>query len=73
MASYINVGAYKINNRRELGSGTFGKVYKATHLQKGTAAAAKKITLDGSQEGREFVTREIDTLRVVKHHPYILR
>ena len=73
MATYINVGSYKINNRRKLGSGTFGTVYKGKHVTKGTEVAAKNVTIDGSQESREFVMREVNSLSRVKHHPYLLQ
>ena len=74
MATYITVGDYKINNRRKLGSGTFGSVYKGVHKTRGTEVAAKNITLDGSmlEESKQYVMNEVRALSRVKHHPLIL-
>ena len=49
------------------------KVYKGHHTQTGSEVAAKKIVLDGSQEGRDYVQTEITSLMKAKHHPFILR
>ena len=74
MAYLLHVGDYKINIRSEMGSGTFGKVYKGKHNTRSTDVAAKKIVLDGSRgRTKDFVMNEVDALTRVKHHPYILR
>ena len=73
MATYITVGDYKINNRRNFGVGTFGTVYKGWHERRGTEVAAKKIILDGSDGSKDYVMTEVRALSKVKHHPYILQ
>ena len=70
--AWIKVGDYDINIRTELGSGTFGKVYRGRHSTRKTDIAAKKILLDGSRSAKEYVLTEVNTLSRVRHHPCIL-
>ena len=73
MVYIVNIGDYKINIRTELGSGTFGKVYRGRHSSNRLDVAAKKIVLDGTQASKDYVLTEVHILLRVKHHPYILQ
>ncbi|PXF44076.1 Cyclin-dependent kinase B2-2 [Gracilariopsis chorda] len=56
-----------------LGQGTYGKVFKAQHLQTGKIVALKKTILASDDEGVPATTlREVSILRSL-HSPYIVR
>lgn len=46
----------KTGNESVVGSGTYGKVYKATHVYTGGKVALKKIRMEGERDGVSLVT-----------------
>lgn len=66
------LGAYLLED--EIGKGSMGVVYRATHLEKGTVAAVK-VLLDALASDEAFVTRFTREARIIRslQHPNILR
>ena len=62
----------KYRRTQVLGQGTYGKVYKAQHLETGKIVALKKTTLSSDDEGVPATTlREVSILRSLRS-PYIV-
>ena len=64
----------KTGNESVVGSGTYGKVYKAVHVYSGRLVALKKIRMEGERDGvstiDSSVVNFIDTLAVPRNgHP----
>eukprot|EP01060_Flectonema_neradi_P016098 TRINITY_DN2269_c0_g1_i3.p1 TRINITY_DN2269_c0_g1~~TRINITY_DN2269_c0_g1_i3.p1 ORF type:complete len:294 (+),score=78.62 TRINITY_DN2269_c0_g1_i3:53-934(+) len=58
----------RYNLLNKLGEGTYGVVYKAKDLEKGTTVALKKIKLDTEDEGMPSTAlREISVLKALHH------
>lgn len=56
-----------------LGQGTYGKVYKAQHIQTGKIVALKKTILSKDDEGVPATTlREVSILRSLES-PYVVK
>src|SRR5262245_6008654 len=66
------LGAYLLEE--EIGKGSMGVVYRATHMEKGTVAAVK-VLLDALASDEAFVTRFTREARIIRslQHPNILR
>jgi serine/threonine protein kinase len=54
-----------------VGSGSFGKVYKAREKDSGRTVAIKIIPIDGTDEGLQELQREIRILEST-HHPNVV-
>ncbi|PNS16477.1 CTD kinase subunit alpha [Sphaceloma murrayae] len=62
----------KDGNESVVGSGTYGKVYKAIHVYTKNSVALKKIRMDGERDGFPVTAiREIKLLQSL-HHPNIV-
>ncbi|KAK4542306.1 hypothetical protein LTR36_006959 [Oleoguttula mirabilis] len=58
----------KTGNESVVGSGTYGKVYKAIHVYTGRMVALKKIRMEGERDGFPVTaTREIKLLQSLNH------
>ncbi|KAF1822550.1 Pkinase-domain-containing protein, partial [Dissoconium aciculare CBS 342.82] len=58
----------KTGNESVVGSGTYGKVYKATHVYTGGKVALKKIRMEGERDGFPVTAiREIKLLQSLNH------
>ncbi|KAK5116251.1 hypothetical protein LTR62_008578 [Meristemomyces frigidus] len=58
----------KTGNESVIGSGTYGKVYKAIHVYTGKMVALKKIRMEGERDGFPVTaTREIKLLQSLNH------
>ncbi|QIX01577.1 hypothetical protein AMS68_007094 [Peltaster fructicola] len=58
----------KTGNESVVGSGTYGKVYKATHVYTGKMVALKKIRMEGERDGFPITAiREIKLLQSLRH------
>ncbi|KAF2170776.1 hypothetical protein M409DRAFT_63844 [Zasmidium cellare ATCC 36951] len=58
----------KTGNESVVGSGTYGKVYKAVHVYTGDMVALKKIRMEGERDGFPVTAiREIKLLQSLKH------
>ncbi|GAB7360641.1 hypothetical protein MBLNU230_g0521t1 [Neophaeotheca triangularis] len=58
----------KTGNESVVGSGTYGKVYKAVHVYTGGLVALKKIRMEGERDGFPVTAiREIKLLQSLKH------
>ncbi|EMC94158.1 hypothetical protein BAUCODRAFT_75399 [Baudoinia panamericana UAMH 10762] len=58
----------KTGNESVIGSGTYGKVYKAIHVYSGRMVALKKIRMEGERDGFPVTaTREIKLLQSLNH------
>lgn len=58
----------KTGNESVVGSGTYGKVYKAVHVYTGGLVALKKIRMEGEKDGFPVTAiREIKLLQSLKH------
>lgn len=58
----------KTGNESVIGSGTYGKVYKAIHVYTGRMVALKKIRMEGERDGFPVTaTREIKLLQSLNH------
>ncbi|KXL50621.1 hypothetical protein M433DRAFT_74037 [Acidomyces richmondensis BFW] len=58
----------KTGNESVVGSGTYGKVYKAIHVYTGRKVALKKIRMEGERDGFPVTaTREIKILQSLNH------
>ena len=71
MAYMLKVGDYDINIRTEIGSGTFGKVYRGRHSTSRIDIAAKKIVLRETQSRDESVHEHLKVLSRMVHHNHI--
>lgn len=59
----------KIGNESVIGSGTYGKVYKAVHVYTDDKVALKKIRMEGERDGFPVTAvREIKLLQSLNHH-----
>ena len=67
-ASSTSVYYRKPGNESVVGSGTYGKVFKAIHVYTKNLAALKKIRMDGEKDGFPVTAiREIKLLQSLKH------
>lgn len=67
-AASISVYYRKPGNESVVGSGTYGKVFKAIHVYTKNLAALKKIRMDGEKDGFPVTAvREIKLLQSLKH------
>ena len=67
-AESISVYYRKPGNESVVGSGTYGKVFKAIHVYTKNLAALKKIRMDGEKDGFPVTAvREIKLLQSLKH------
>lgn len=67
-AGSISVYYRKPGNESVVGSGTYGKVFKAIHVYTKELAALKKIRMDGEKDGFPVTAvREIKLLQSLKH------
>ncbi|KAK0264954.1 serine/threonine protein kinase, CMGC, CDC2/CDK sub [Friedmanniomyces endolithicus] len=58
----------KTGNESVIGSGTYGKVYKAIHVYTGRMVALKKLRMEGERDGFPVTaTREIKLLQSLNH------
>ncbi|KAK3109956.1 serine/threonine protein kinase, CMGC, CDC2/CDK sub [Teratosphaeriaceae sp. CCFEE 6253] len=58
----------KTGNESVIGSGTYGKVYKAVHVYTGRMVALKKLRMEGERDGFPVTaTREIKLLQSLNH------
>ncbi|KAK1825317.1 serine/threonine protein kinase, CMGC, CDC2/CDK sub [Friedmanniomyces endolithicus] len=58
----------KTGNESVIGSGTYGKVYKAMHVYTGRMVALKKLRMEGERDGFPVTaTREIKLLQSLNH------
>ncbi|KAL9102023.1 MAG: hypothetical protein Q9163_002778 [Psora crenata] len=68
MADSISVYYRKPGNESVVGSGTYGKVFKAIHVYTKNLTALKKIRMDGEKDGFPVTAiREIKILQSLKH------
>lgn len=59
---------------RQVGEGTFGKVYEGIDSKSGLSIAIKKIKLANMEDGVNFsALREIKVLQELQDHPNILK
>lgn len=59
----------KTGNESVVGSGTYGKVYKAVHVYTNDKVALKKIRMEGERDGFPVTAiREIKLLQSLNHH-----
>lgn len=68
LAESTSVYYRKPGNESVVGSGTYGKVFKAIHVYTRSLAALKKIRMDGEKDGFPVTAvREIKLLQSLKH------
>ncbi|ORY49536.1 Pkinase-domain-containing protein [Rhizoclosmatium globosum] len=71
--TYPSIGSYRL--MRTIGEGEFGKVKLAVHSETGAEVAiklCKKSQVVATPNGYTKLMREISTLKLVKHHPFII-
>jgi CTD kinase subunit alpha len=63
----------KPGNESVVGSGTYGKVFKAIHVYTKSLVALKKIRMEGERDGFPVTAvREIKLLQSLKHHNIVM-
>ena len=63
LAASDSVYYRKPGNESVVGAGTYGKVFRATHVYTGSRVALKRIRMEGERDGVSFGTDDVNNIR----------